>query len=84
MTEWGVVGVVIALAGLLATIIKPITGLTRSITELTVVVKELRRDLDEQQAHASETHRRIWAKNDEQDKRLDEHDKRITRLEDHG
>lgn len=82
MTEWGVVGVIIALVGLLAAVIKPITSLTRSITELTVVVKDLREDLDEQRAHSAESHRRIWAKNDEQDGRLNDHEMRIGRLED--
>ena len=41
MTEWGVVGVIIALVGLIATIVPPLTKLTQSITKLTVVVDRL-------------------------------------------
>ena len=40
-TLWTVVGVLIALVGLGASIIKPIVTLTRSITKLTVVVERI-------------------------------------------
>lgn len=82
MTEWEVVGVIIALVGLLAALLKPMISLTKSITELTTVVKGLQADLVEQRNHASESHKRIWAKNEEQDERLHDHEIRITRLED--
>ena len=39
--EWTVVGVLIALVGLGASIIKPIVTLTQSITKLTVVVERI-------------------------------------------
>ena len=61
--EWTVVGVIIALVGLGASVIKPVVTLTRSITELTVVVE------------------RLWDKNEEQDDRLEDHERRIGSLE---
>ena len=79
--EWTVVPALVALAGLGAAIIKPIVSLTRSITTLTVVVERIERELAGQERHSRESHRRIWAKNDEQDGRLDDHEKRIDRLE---
>ena len=79
--EWTVVTALVALAGLGAAIIKPIVSLTRSITTLTVVVERIERELASQARHSQESHRRIWAKNDEQDGRLDDHEKRIDRLD---
>ena len=81
MNEWGVVGVIIALVGFLATIIKPLTNLTRSITELTVVVKRLQRDLQEQESSAHESHKRLWEHNNKQDDRLEDHEHRLIVLE---
>ena len=81
MTEWGVVGVIVTLVGLIAALIKPIIGLTRSITELTVVVRDLKSDMDEHREHSHESHRRLWEHNSIQDKELSDHDHRISRLE---
>ena len=81
MTEWGVVGVIIALVGLLATLIKPIISLTRSITELTVVVRDLKTDMDEYRESNHDSHKRIWAHNETQDKQLNDHEGRISKLE---
>lgn len=79
--EWTVVTVVIALVGLGAAIVKPIVSLTRSITSLTVVVERVEKELASQARHSEQSHRRIWAKNEEQDGRLDDHEMRIDRLE---
>ncbi len=81
MTEWGVVGVIIALAGFLVTIIKPLTNLTKSITKLTVVVDRLQGDLVRQETSAHESHKRLWDHNTAQDTRLDDHEHRLTVLE---
>ena len=79
--EWTVVTVLVALVGLGAAIIKPIVSLTRSITTLTVVVERVEKELASQARPSPESHLRIWAKNEEQDGRLDDHEKRIDRLE---
>lgn len=79
--EWTVVGVIIALVGLGASVIKPVVTLTRSITELTVVVERLEGELSEQAKHSRESHKRLWAKNEEQDSRLEDHERRIGSLE---
>ena len=87
MTEWGVVGVIIAVVGLFFTVGKPVITLNTSITKLTVTVDRLQKDYDDlkKQAHSevndlavknSDSHRRIHEK-------LDDHEQRITDLE-HG
>ena len=81
MTEWTVVGVIIALIGFIATIIKPFTDLTRSITKLTVVVDGLQQNLADQKSAAHESHQRLWDHNDKQDDQLNDHEQRLVRLE---
>lgn len=79
--EWTTVTVIIALVGLGAAVIKPIVSLTQSITKLTVVVERLERELDDQSEHSRESHRRLWDHNEEQDNRLDDHERRIHDIE---
>lgn len=79
--EWTTVTVIIALVGLGAAVIKPIVSLTQSITKLTVVVERLERELDDQSEHSRESHRRLWDHNEEQDNRLDDHERRIHDME---
>ena len=82
MNEWGVVGVVIALVGLLATVIKPAIRLTEATTKLTVMVGELRRDMDEQSTQSKLSHQKLWDKNNKQDEIIQNHEVRIAKLED--
>ena len=79
--EWTVVTVIIALVGLGASIIKPVITLTQSITKLTMVVERVEADLKAQAAHSHESHAKLWAHNDEQDQRLEDHERRIGILE---
>ncbi|HIY21239.1 MAG TPA: hypothetical protein H9841_04975 [Candidatus Flavonifractor merdigallinarum] len=79
--EWTVVTALAALTGLGAVIVKPIVSLTRSITELTVVVERVEQELAQQARRSQDSNRRLWAKNEEQDGRLDDHERRIDRLE---
>ena len=77
MTEWGVLGVIITVLGLLATVITPIINLTKSITKLTVVVENLSKDMESQRTST----KRLWAHNDEQDNKLCDHETRLQLLE---
>lgn len=83
MTEWGVVGVIIALVGFVASIVKPMTNLTKSITKLTVMVERLEDDMKAQRSSAKASHQRLWDKCAEQDELLSDHERRITVLEEH-
>lgn len=73
MTEWGVVGVLVTIVTFVLALIKPVSALTKSITELATVVSGLRKDMDEHKANSRESHTKLWQHNDEQDKRLAEH-----------
>jgi predicted PurR-regulated permease PerM len=79
--EWTVVTVLIALVGLFAVVIPPITKLTKSMTELTVGIKELTSDLTRLENGNKDAHRRIWEHESKQDDTLGDHEKRITILE---
>ena len=81
MTEWGVVGVIIALVGLGASVIKPVVSLTKAITQLTVVVEGLKADMDNQRQYSRESHKELWDHNTAQDKELEDHERRIGVLE---
>ena len=81
MTEWGVVGVVIALAGFIVTIGKPMISLTKSITELTVAVRELKEDQREQKKTANTVHEKLWDKANANAAKIAEHETRIGVLE---
>lgn len=79
--EWTVVTVLIALFGFGVAVIRPVVSLTQSITKLTVVVESLQKEMSSLDTHNSESHRRLWEKNGEQDEKLEAHDRRIGKLE---
>ncbi len=81
MTEWGVVTVLVTVVGLFAAVGAPVLKLNSTITRLQTVLDDLRSDFEDQKAHNSESHKRLWEHNDKQDEQLDDHEKRITRLE---
>ena len=77
MTEWDVIGVIIALVGLG----KPVVSLTKAIAQLTVVVEGLKTDLDNQRKYSRESHKELRDHNIAQDKELEDHERRIGVLE---
>ena len=81
MTEWQVVGVIVVIVGLIITIIGPIIKLNTSITMLTVTLKSMSGDIEELTVKNSKSHERLWVHNEEQDKMLNDHEKRLTIVE---
>lgn len=86
--EWTTVTVIIALVGLVVTVTTPLIKLNSNITRLTVVLDTIKAELEEQKkalsaqrADSKESHRRIWAHNDEQDAVLNDHETRLRVLE---
>lgn len=86
--EWTVVTVVVALVGLFLTVGTPVLKLNSNIVRLNASIDALREkterneaELKDQKLHASESHRRIWEHNEEQDKQISDHENRITLLE---
>lgn len=68
--EWTVVTVIIALVGLFMTVGKPIITLNGSITHLQDAIDELREDI-----------RVLTGRTDSQEEKLQDHEKRISILE---
>ncbi len=69
-------------------LITGLTELTKSITSLDMSVQGLKKDmadikddLSRETEHSTVARRRLWEHNEQQDKRLDEHDQKILRLE---
>lgn len=86
--EWTTVTVIIAIVGLIATVTTPMIKLNSNITRLTVILDNINAELEEQKkalsaqkAESRESHRRLWAHNDEQDNTLNDHETRIRVLE---
>ena len=81
MSEWGVVGVIVVLIGLIASIIKPILSLNTSIVKLTTRMDQFNGNLSDINERNIKSHERIWAHNDEQDAIIHDHESRIRILE---
>lgn len=81
MEQWSVVETLVVILGLFAAVGAPVIKLITSISELTSTVRELKNDFLSLTAKNTDSHRRIWAHNDVQDARLDDHEKRIVLLE---
>lgn len=86
--EWTVFQVVAALAALFLSLGVPIIQLNGTITRLNVTLERTEKDvlqqkkeLERQKEAARDSHRRLWAHCETQDAALQDHDRRITLLE---
>ena len=79
--EWQVVGVIVTLIRLFLAVGKPLMKLNSSITKLDVTMVRLTKDVDVIKENSHDAHQRLWEKNDEQDKIINDHESRITSLE---
>lgn len=77
MTEWGVVGVLVVLVGLVAALVKPLIKWNTSLTENTMATMALTETIKANETRNEKEHSEIW---DE----LDEHDRRISNIEKRG
>lgn len=78
---WEIFLGIVALVGFCITIATPLMKLSKTMTELNVNMQNLNQAMQTLTANNTESHRRIWAHNDEQDERLENHEKRITKIE---
>lgn len=78
---WEIFLGIVALVGFCVTIATPLMKLSKTMTELNVNMQDLNQAMNTLTANNTESHRRIWAHNDEQDERLENHEKRITKIE---
>lgn len=81
MTEWTVVTVIIALTGLVLTVVRPVVNLNTSITRLTDAVGTLQENLKEFTVKNADSHDRLWKHIECQDTVISDHETRITVIE---
>ena len=80
--EWTVVTVIVVLSGLVISFVKPMVALNGTLTRLADAVAVLERELKEMADRNREAHGRLWEKEAAQDERLQDHEARLSRLED--
>ena len=81
MNEWTVVTVIVVLSGLVISFVKPLISLNGTLTRLTEAVKVLEKELASISGKNAEAHARLWKKEQEQDAALQDHEMRISRME---
>lgn len=74
MTEWGVVGVLAVLIGLVGVLVKPLIKWNTSLTENTQATLALTETIKGNEARNEKEHSEIWVE-------LKEHDGRISSIE---
>ena len=79
--EWSVVTVLVVLAGLFATVGAPIIKLIVTLTKVNVLLDGLSKELNDAICKNKESHGRLWEHNNTQDEAIQNHEKRITVLE---
>ena len=81
MTEWAVVGDIVVLVGLVASIVKPMLQLNTTLTTLTSQVQQLVKSFSEFVDKSRRSHDKLHSRIDEADDKLNDHERRITKLE---
>lgn len=84
ITEWEVFLAIAAIAGFIGTVFKMssyFNKLESSITTLNGSISVLNKAVDEIAKSNKESHKRLWDHNEEQDKTISDHEKRIGILE---
>ncbi|MCB6569460.1 hypothetical protein LI142_08100 [Eubacterium limosum] len=82
MNEWSIFLVIGELIVFVAVFVKITNSYSTTITKLTVTLENLQKCIEDMKKSKEETHKRIFNHLDEHDEVLNEHDKRISKLED--
>ena len=78
---WEIFLGIVALVGFMITVISPLMKLSKTMTELNVNMQNLNQAMNTLTSNNTESHRRIWQHNEEQDAKMDNHENRITKIE---
>ena len=81
MDEWLIFKDIVVIVGLIVTVTTPLLKLNTSITQLRTLLESVVKKVDENDHNNTESHRRLWQHNEEQDRQLQEHDRRLHDLE---
>lgn len=79
--SWEIVAGIIALVGFIIMISNPVIKLNSSIVKLNSSIENLQASLDRLEKDNKESHKRLWDYNNVQDKKLDDHEHRISDIE---
>lgn len=79
--EWEIVGVIVVLVGLLASVAGPLIKLNTTLAKLDANVDALRGEMKSLTTRNSDSHDRIFKRLDEGDAAINDHETRITVLE---
>ena len=71
----------LGLVGTLIAIASPVIKLTKTMAELTLTVQSLKDSLNDIILKNHDAHRQMWEHNKNQDEVINDHDRRITRIE---
>lgn len=78
---WEIFLGIVAIIGFIVTVTTPLMKLSKTMTELNINMQNLNQAMDTLTVNNTESHRRIWSHNDEQDEKIENHEKRITKIE---
>ena len=78
---WEIFLGIVALVGFMITVISPLMKLSKTMTELNVNMQNLNQAMNTLTSNNTESHRRIWEHNEEQASKIENHEKRITKIE---
>lgn len=78
---WEIMLGIIALFGFLTAVMTPIVKLNTSITKLNLALETLQAQMKKMDEDNMDSHKRIWSYNDGQDALLNNHEKRISGVE---
>lgn len=81
MTDWDIVKDVVVLVGLIVTVTGPLLKLNTNITQLRSLIENVVKRVEANEHDNTDSHRRLWKHNDEQDELLQKHEIRIHDLE---
>lgn len=76
--------IIIALGSILSVgviVVKPILQVVKIMTELNESIKNLTEKFNKFEVNNHDDHKRIWCHNDEQDEKIQDHEKRIWMIE---
>ena len=79
--EWTVITALVTLVGLGISVGGSITRLNTLLQAMEARLNALERDLEAQAGKAADSHRRLWARVEQQDRQLGEHETRLKLLE---
>lgn len=78
---WEIFLGLVAIVGFFITVATPLAKLVKIMTELSMSVNNLKEAIKAMDTNNMESHQKLWAHNDIQDNKLENHEKRITTIE---